>query len=227
VTSTNKVYGALADLALSRRGRRYEPEDESVRRHGVSEAWPLDFQSPYGCSKGAADQYTLDYARTFGLDAVVLRMSCIYGPRQFGSEDQGWIAHFLIRAIRREPITIFGDGLQVRDVLFVDDLVDGLLLARREIRQMSGKAFNVGGGPESTLSLLELLELIGALTGRRVEVAFEGWRPGDQRYYASDCRAFQALTGWAPHTRAQDGVPELHRWLLGARERPAPQEVAR
>lgn len=227
VTSTNKVYGALADLALSRRGRRYEPEDEVVRRHGVSEAWPLDFQSPYGCSKGAADQYTLDYARTFGLDAVVLRMSCIYGPRQFGSEDQGWIAHFLIRAIRRESITIFGDGLQVRDVLFVDDLVDGLLLARREIRQMSGKAFNVGGGPESTLSLLELIELIGNLTGRRVEVAFEGWRPGDQRYYASDCRAFQALTGWAPRMRAQDGVPELYRWLLGARQQPAPREVAR
>ena len=228
VTSTNKVYGALGDLALARLGRRYEPEDEAVRKGGISEARRLDFQSPYGCSKGAADQYALDYARTFGLNAVVLRMSCIYGPRQFGSEDQGWIAHFLIRAIRREPITIFGDGLQVRDVLFIDDLVDALLLARREIRRASGKAFNVGGGPESTLSLLELLELAGELTGRRVEVAFEGWRPGDQRYYASDTRAFQTLTGWAPRARPEDGVRELYRWLLGARERPvAPREVVR
>lgn len=228
LTSTNKVYGALADVALARRARRYEPEDELVRRHGISEARPLDFHSPYGCSKGAADQYALDYARTFGLDAVVLRMSCVYGPRQLGCEDQGWIAHFLIRAIRREPITIYGDGLQVRDALYVDDLVDALLLARREIRRVSGKAFNVGGGPDRTVSLLELCELIGEVTGRRPEVAFEAWRPGDQRYYTSDCRAFGALTGWAPRTRVQDGVRELHRWLLGARERGAePREASR
>jgi CDP-paratose 2-epimerase len=222
LTSTNKVYGALSDLALRRLRLRYEPEDERVLRHGISEARPLDFNSPYGCSKGAADQYVLDYARTYGIDAVVLRMSCIYGPRQLGTEDQGWVAHFLIRSICREPITICGDGLQVRDLLYVDDLVDALLLAREGIRRVSGRAFNIGGGPDSTLSLLELVDLAAELTGRRPEIAFEGWRPGDQRYYVSDCRAFQRETGWAPGVRAADGVGKLYRWLLSARTRPVP-----
>jgi CDP-paratose 2-epimerase len=213
LTSTNKVYGPLGDLRLARRATRYEPEDERIRLHGLSESRPLDLHSPYACSKGAADQYVLDYARTFGLPAVVLRMSCIYGPRQLGSEDQGWIAHFLIRALRQESITLYGDGLQVRDVLFASDLCDALLAARREIQRLSGRAFNVGGGPANTLSLLELLDLIAEIEGRRPALFFERWRPGDQRYYVSDCRAFQAITGWSPRVSAGEGVRELHRWL--------------
>lgn len=231
-TSTNKVYGALPDLSIVRRGDRYEPEDERTRKLGVSEDRPLDFHSPYGCSKGCADQYVIDYARTFGLQTAVLRMSCIYGPRQYGNEDQGWVAHFLIRAMRREPITIYGDGMQVRDVLFVGDLCDAMLAARRDLPRVSGKAFNIGGGPANTLSLLELVDIIGELEGRRPALSFEGWRPGDQRYYVSDTRAFQALTGWAPRVSVREGVRELHRWLTGAgvADAPAPgalaQEVA-
>jgi CDP-paratose 2-epimerase len=224
--STNKVYGALSDLTFERRGDRYEPLDELARDYGISEAQPLDFQSPYGCSKGAADQYVLDYARSFGLEAVVFRMSCIYGPRQLGTEDQGWIAHFLSRAIRREPITLFGDGLQVRDTLFIDDLVDAFLLARRDIRRASGKAFNIGGGAESKLSLIELVELIAELEGRRPSTSLAPWRPGDQRYYVSDCRAFKHLTGWAPRVALPDGVSALHRWLLAAHEQPTGQQTA-
>ncbi|WP_437710460.1 SDR family NAD(P)-dependent oxidoreductase [Sorangium sp. So ce448] len=213
LTSTNKVYGGLPDVPLSCSGRRYEPADPELRASGVSEARPLDFHSPYGCSKGAADQYVIDYARTFGLPAAVFRMSCIYGPRQFGTEDQGWVAHFLLQALRREPITLYGDGMQVRDVLFIDDLVDALLLARRDIRQISASAFNVGGGPENTLSLLELLDLIEELDGKRPLIGFEGWRPGDQRYYVSDCRRLSAATGWWPRVRVREGVRRLHGWL--------------
>ncbi|WP_437587396.1 SDR family NAD(P)-dependent oxidoreductase [Sorangium sp. So ce1000] len=213
LTSTNKVYGGLPDVPLSCSARRYEPADPELRASGVSEARPLDFHSPYGCSKGAADQYVIDYARTFGLPAVVFRMSCIYGPRQFGTEDQGWVAHFLLQALRREPITVYGDGMQVRDVLFIDDLVDALLLARRDIRQISASAFNLGGGPENTLSLLELLDLIEELDGKRPTIGFQAWRPGDQRYYVSDCRRFSAATGWWPRVRVREGVRRLHGWL--------------
>jgi CDP-paratose 2-epimerase len=227
LTSTNKVYGALADLRLMRRGSRYEPDDERARLHGLSESRPLDLHSPYGCSKGAADQYALDYVRMFGLTAVVLRMSCIYGPHQLGSEDQGWIAHFLLRAIRGEPITLYGDGLQVRDALFVADLCDALLAARREIQALSGRAFNLGGGPANTVSLLELVDIIAALEARRPSIAFARWRPGDQRFYVSDCRAFQALTGWSPSVSVGEGVRVLHRWLLEATGANAEPRAAR
>src|SRR5918993_521932 len=159
-TSTNKVYGALDDVGLRRRNQRYEPTDPSLRRTGISENRPLDFHSPYGCSKGSADQYVLDYARTYGLPAIVFRMSCIYGPHQFGTEDQGWVAHFLIRAMNREPITIYGDGKQVRDILFVEDLVDAFVLAAKNIGVCSGRAFNIGGGAANTVSLLELLAML-------------------------------------------------------------------
>ncbi|HEY0179086.1 MAG TPA: NAD-dependent epimerase/dehydratase family protein, partial [Dokdonella sp.] len=158
-TSTNKVYGALDDVALEGTETRYRPEDAQIRACGISERRPLDFHSPYGCSKGAADQYILDYARSFGLPAVVLRMSCIYGPHQHGNEDQGWVAHFLIRALERRPITLYGDGRQVRDILFVDDLVDAMLACQRQIDALRGRAFNLGGGPRNTVSLLELLDL--------------------------------------------------------------------
>ena len=216
-TSTNKVYGALPDVPLRARHGRYEPEAPDVRSLGIGEARPLDFHSPYGCSKGAADQYVLDYARTFGLPATVLRMSCIYGPRQFGTEDQGWVAHFLIRALDGEPITLYGDGMQVRDVLFVDDLVDALLRAQARMPQVTGAAFNIGGGPDNTVSLRNLIALIGEMTGREPEVRSEDWRPGDQRYYVSDTRKFQDATGWRPRTDVSQGVGHLLAWLCESR----------
>jgi CDP-paratose 2-epimerase len=211
-TSTNKVYGALADLELEKNCTRYLPLDKALRS-GVSEARPLDFHSPYGCSKGAADQYVLDYARTFGLPATVFRMSCIYGLHQMGTEDQGWVAHFLLRALRGEPIAIYGDGMQVRDVLFVDDLVDAFLLAHGNIHSVSGQAFNIGGGLGNTLSLVELLDLIGVVSGSKPEIRTEEWRCGDQRYYVSDTTKFKAATGWSPKVSAHEGVKRLFRWL--------------
>jgi CDP-paratose 2-epimerase len=217
-TSTNKVYGDLSDVRLRLNGNRYEPDDQDVRDHGFGETRTLDFHSPYGCSKGAADQYILDYARSFGLPTVVFRMSCIYGPHQFGTEDQGWVAHFLIRAIEGQPISIFGDGKQVRDALFVDDLVDALLLAQSNARALSGQAFNIGGGPENVTSLLDLIDLIADLRGERPSLEFGPWRPGDQRYYVSDIRKFAAATGWRPTTSVHQGVSALYRWLLESRE---------
>lgn len=212
-TSTNKVYGGLPDVQLHEKGARYEPDDPLIRAHGVSESRPLDFHSPYGCSKGVADQYILDYTRCFGIRAVVFRMSCIYGPRQAGNEEQGWVAHFLSQALSDAPITIYGDGLQVRDALYVGDLVDACLLAMERIDDISGHAFNVGGGPENTVSLIELLEQIGATLGRRPRVRFGAWRPGDQRYYCSDYRKLHRATGWKPTTRLDEGLELLRAWL--------------
>ncbi|MGQ0562684.1 MAG: SDR family NAD(P)-dependent oxidoreductase [Gemmatimonadota bacterium] len=215
-TSTNKVYGGLSDIALVRRNSRYEPADARVRARGVSECRPLDFHSPYGCSKGAADQYVIDYARTFGLRTVVFRMSCIYGPHQFGTEDQGWVAHFLIKAIRKEPITIYGDGMQVRDILFADDLVDAFLLAQEHMPTIAGRAFNIGGGAGNAVSLMEVLEHAGALTGVAPRVSFGEWRPGDQRYYVSDSAGFGAATGWQPQVSAAEGIRRLYEWLAAS-----------
>jgi CDP-paratose 2-epimerase len=212
-TSTNKVYGGLDDVPLRLEGHRYEPRDPVTRALGISEARPLDFHSPYGCSKGTADQYVIDYARTFGLPAVVFRMSCIYGLHQLGTEDQGWVAHFLIQAQNGNPITIYGDGKQVRDILFIDDLVDAFLLAQENMETLAGQAFNMGGGPDRTISLLELLDMIAALTGSRPAVRFDAWRPGDQRYYVSDTTKFQTSTGWQPKVDAEEGVRRLYEWL--------------
>ncbi|EPX61416.1 UDP-glucose 4-epimerase [Cystobacter fuscus DSM 2262] len=214
-TSTNKVYGGLPGMEFVQEGRRYVPRDEDLRARGLSERCPLDFESPYGCSKGTADQYVLDYGRSFGLRTVVFRMSCIYGPRQFGTEDQGWVAHFLLRALAGQPITLYGDGMQVRDILFVEDLVRAMRLAQTNIERLRGRAFNIGGGPERTVSLLELLELISQHTGRPPEIRFEDWRTGDQRYYVSDTRGFQAATGWAPRVGVEQGVARLLQWLEG------------
>jgi CDP-paratose 2-epimerase len=208
-TSTNKVYGELGDLHVREEETRYVP----AGCEAVDETCPLDFHSPYGCSKGAADQYVLDYARGFGLSTVVFRMSCIYGPHQCGNEDQGWVAHFLIRALKGEPITIFGDGKQVRDILFVEDLVDAFLAAQASIRGLAGRAFNIGGGSGKTVSLVELLELIEALEKRPVDVAFGPWRTGDQRFYVSDHLAFTRATGWAPRVTVAQGVTRLRNWL--------------
>jgi CDP-paratose 2-epimerase len=212
-TSTNKVYGHLNDVRLVRRGDRYEPANPDLRRNGISEARSIDFCSPYGCSKGAADQYVLDYTRTFGLPAAVFRMSCIYGPRQWGTEDQGWIAFFLRAAMADQPITIYGDGRQVRDALFVEDLVDAFLLARREIDRISGQAFNIGGGPGNTLSLLELLEMMERLECAPASIVWDEWRPADQKWYVSDTRAFQAATGWSSKINLSQGLQRLHTWL--------------
>jgi CDP-paratose 2-epimerase len=213
-TSTNKVYGGLEDVELHEDRLRYAPAHRATAAHGISEARPLDFHSPYGCSKGTADQYVLDYARSYGLKTVVFRMSCIYGPHQFGTEDQGWVAHFLIRALNREPITIYGDGKQVRDILYVEDLVDAFMLAAKNIDVCSGRAFNIGGGAANTISLRELLTMLRKFDGREARVDWGDWRTGDQKYYVSDSTRFRELTGWQPATRAQDGIQTLRKWLI-------------
>ena len=217
-TSTNKVYGGLEDVDLTERGTRYEPAEARLLGHGIGESRPLSFCTPYGCSKGAADQYVIDYARSYGVPTVVFRMSCIYGPRQFGTEDQGWVAHFLIRALERRPITIYGDGKQVRDVLYVEDLAEAFLRAQEEIQRLAGRAFNIGGGVRNTLSLLELLALIEQAHGHEPAVEFGPWRQGDQRYYVSDHAAFTHATGWRPRVSPARGVRALARWLAAERD---------
>jgi CDP-paratose 2-epimerase len=217
LTSTNKVYGSLQDVELAPNLTRYEPADDQVRTHGISEERPLDLHSPYGCSKGVADQYVLDYARTFGLPAVVFRMSCIYGPHQFGNEDQGWVAHFLVRAIEGQPITLYGDGMQVRDVLYVNDLVEAFLLAQKHMERIAGRAFNIGGGPSNAISLLELVDLIGEIRGVKPVFTVKQWRVGDQQYYVSDTTSFQTATGWHPKIAVRQGVGLLHDWLANHR----------
>ena len=212
-TSTNKVYGDLRDVRLYRSERRYVPSNRGVATYGVGEGRALDFHSPYGCSKGAAEQYVLDYARTFGLLATVFRMSCIYGPHQFGTEDQGWVAHFAIQALNGRPLTLYGDGLQVRDVLFVDDLADAMILAHQQIDRTAGRAFNIGGGSGNTISLLELIDLLREIVGVPPVFTLEPWRTADQRFYVSDVRKFSTLTGWVPRTTVRDGVARLVEWL--------------
>jgi CDP-paratose 2-epimerase len=211
-TSTNKVYGDLADIGTTMTGVRYEPVAESLRL-GIAEDRPLSFCSPYGCSKGGADQYVLDYAKSYDLPTIVFRMSCIYGPYQQGNEDQGWVAHFARRALHDEVITIFGDGRQVRDVLFVDDLIDAMLLASEAVGRLKGQAFNIGGGVRNAVSLLEVLDMIGDLTGRAPKVAFGPRRIGDQSWYVSDTGRFERATGWTPEVPVAKGLEQLHAWL--------------
>jgi CDP-paratose 2-epimerase len=208
-TSTNKVYGNLSDLDLVANGRRY-----ILKQKYVDENQPLDFQSPYGCSKGSADAYVLDYARMYGLETLVFRMSCIYGPHQYGTEDQGWVAHFLIQALQGKPITIFGDGKQVRDILFIDDLVQAFKLAYKKADSLSGEAFNMGGGLENSVSLNEFLDLVEELTGENITRYYSDWRAGDQKYYVSNTRKFSSLTGWKPQYGIREGVDRLYQWLL-------------
>jgi CDP-paratose 2-epimerase len=215
-TSTNKVYGSLSDVALDGTGPRYEPVDPELRRHGISECRALEFHTPYGCSKGTADQYVLEYARSFGLPTALFRMSCIYGPHQCGTEDQGWVAHFVIRAIEESPICVYGDGRQVRDLLYVEDLVDAFQLALKHIDHIAGEAFNIGGGVANTASVLEVLEQIRSLH-RECQFSFDAWRPSDQRYYVSNTRKFQAATGWAPRVNVKQGIERLYSWMLRER----------
>lgn len=211
--STNKVYGNLGDVQLTIREDAYRPTDDILARRGVDERRPLDLHTPYGCSKGAADQYVLDYARSFDVPACVLRMSCIFGPRQFGTEDQGWVAHFLIKALAGEPITIYGDGRQVRDILFVDDAVDAYLAAAKRIGEVSGRAFNLGGGPSNAVSLRQVLGWIEDVAGRKPVVDWSDWRAGDQRWYVSDPTAARRTLGLEAPRAWRDGLSALTDWL--------------
>ena len=211
--STNKVYGNLEDVPLSLFDAGYAPSDEMLRARGIGEYYPLAFHTPYGCSKGAADQYVLDYARSFAIPAAVLRMSCIYGPRQMGTEDQGWVAHVMIRALRGESVSIFGDGHQVRDILHVSDAVDAYVAAWRRMDGVRGRVFNLGGGPANAVSLRTVLAAIGAAVGRTVETRFSDWRAGDQRYYVSDTRRATRALGLDAPMPWQAGLASLADWL--------------
>ncbi len=215
--STNKVYGDLADVTLEMTPEGYVAADRDLRAAGISEARPLSFHTPYGCSKGAADQYVLDYARSFGIPAVVLRMSCIYGRRQMGTEDQGWVAHFMLRAMKGEPITVYGDGRQVRDVLDVADAVEAYCAVWKNIDAVAGRAFNLGGGPANAVSLRQVLGFIERLYGRPVRADYAEWRPGDQRWYVSDPRAVTEALGLEPPRPWQTGLRALAVWLANER----------
>jgi CDP-paratose 2-epimerase len=209
-SSTNKVYGGMEDVGVVARDGQYAYEGLP---DGVSEDRKLDFHSPYGCSKGAADQYVRDYHRMYGLNTVVFRQSCIYGYRQFGMEDQGWIAWFTIAAQLGRQITVYGDGMQVRDVLFIDDLVDAFDLAAQHIDRTAGYVYNVGGGPSNVLSLVELLAHISGKLGAHVPVAHDDWRPGDQRVYISDIRLAREHFGWSPKISKEQGLSLLYDWV--------------
>ncbi|MET0250736.1 MAG: NAD-dependent epimerase/dehydratase family protein [Novosphingobium sp.] len=215
--STNKVYGDLASYGSCLTPDGYAPDDAARARHGVAESQPLDFHTPYGCSKGAADQYVLDYARSYGLPTAVLRMSCIYGERQMGTEDQGWVAHFLIRALEGRPITLYGDGHQVRDVLYVGDAVAAYIGVWRNIDRLQGTAFNLGGGIANAVSLRRLIDELADSLGRRVEVTLEDWRPGDQRWFVADTRAIDAALGLPPKLDWRSGIERLADWLIEQR----------
>jgi CDP-paratose 2-epimerase len=211
LTSTNKVYGGIEDIGVVERPSRYELQEYPL---GIPESQRLDFHSPYGCSKGAADQYVRDYGRTYELPTVVFRMSCVYGPRQFGNEDQGWLAHFIIGTIMGIPLTIYGDGKQVRDVLFVDDLVRALRLAADRIEVTAGKVYNIGGGPDNTLAVWsEFGPMLAELSGRPLAPEFGHWRPGDQRCYVSDIRKARRDFGWFPQIDKRTGVRRLWDWV--------------
>jgi CDP-paratose 2-epimerase len=213
--STNKVYGGMEDIRIEKVGERWSYADLP---QGCSEERGLDFHSPYGCSKGAADQYVRDYARIYGLRTVVFRQSCIYGYRQFGVEDQGWVAWFTIRSVQQAPVTIFGDGCQVRDVLFVDDLLDAYQAAVERIHAAAGRVYNVGGGPDNVLSLRELVERLARLNGRPMQVGYGDWRPGDQRVFVADVARARSELGWRPRVSVEEGLSRLHAWVLENRE---------
>ena len=224
--STNKVYGDLADLAFDETANGYQPVDPLVNAYGIGETRPLDFHTPYGCSKGAADQYVLDYARSYGVPGAVLRMSCIYGERQMGTEDQGWVAHFLIRALEGRAIDIYGDGHQVRDILEVSDAVDTYLALWRQIDRHSGHVFNLGGGPDNAVSLRTVLAEIEAIVGHSIDLRFGDWRAGDQRYFVADRRSADAALGLARPADWRSGLRRLAAWLSAERNLPlgtAPQ----
>jgi CDP-paratose 2-epimerase len=210
--STNKVYGGLEDVRIAEGPTRYAYPDELAS--GVPETQPLDFHSPYGCSKGCGDQYVRDYARIYGLRTVVFRQSCIYGPRQFGVEDQGWLAHFAIATLKGVVPTIYGDGKQVRDVLWVDDLLDAYEAVLHNPNLAAGEVFNIGGGAEFSVAVwAETRDILEAAAGRPLTATFADWRPGDQRIYVSDIRKARSLLGWTPKIGPQEGITKLWRWV--------------
>jgi CDP-paratose 2-epimerase len=210
-TSTNKVYGGIDDVVVEERPGRYEFRDLPC---GIAEDQALDFHSPYGCSKGAGDQYVRDYARIYDLRTVVFRMSCIYGPRQFGNEDQGWLAHFIIAALTGKRLTIYGDGKQVRDVLFVEDLVRAFRLAAQKIDVTAGQVYNIGGGPSNALAVWhEFAPMVATSLRQRIDVGFGDWRPGDQRCYVSDIRKASRDLGWEPRVDKLTGIRRLWDWV--------------
>jgi CDP-paratose 2-epimerase len=223
-TSTNKVYGSLYGVPVRVSGRRYVAAEQSFR--GVKECEPLDFHSPYGCSKGAADQYVRDYARIYDLRTVVFRMSCIAGPRQFGTEDQGWVAHFLYSALERRAITIYGDGSQVRDILHVHDLIDAMMAARGAQDRTAGEIYNLGGGPERALSIMEMLDVIADETGVKPVLRHARIRPGDQPLYIADTGKLTAHTGWQARRSYRETLRSIrsfwdeNRLLLAAQRSP-------
>lgn len=213
--STNKVYGGMEHVGIVRSGERYAYADYP---YGIPESFPLDFHSPYGCSKGAGDQYMRDYARIYGLRTLVLRQSCIYGQRQFGVEDQGWVAHFVIATVLDRPIAIYGDGRQVRDVLHIDDLLDAYELSILRLDDLGGEVLNLGGGPDNTLAVWsEFGPLLAALAGRPIPVQYGSWRPGDQRVFVADIRRAEALLGWRPRVSPAEGVRRLYEWVAANR----------
>jgi len=215
-TSTNKVYGGMEEVEIVEEEKRYA---YAALPQGVSESQPLDFHSPYGCSKGAADQYVRDYARIYGLRTVVMRMSCIYGPRQFGIEDQGFLAHFVISSVLGRPITIYGNGKQVRDILYIDDLLMAFERAVKRIDVTAGQVYNIGGGPQNTISVwIEFRELLAELLGLEVQASHDDWRPGDQLVYVSDPTKARRELGWEPHTSVRAGIEKLSHWVMENRQ---------
>jgi CDP-paratose 2-epimerase len=218
--SSNKVYGALADVRVEARETRYELLDLPW---GIPETMPVNPTSPYGCSKCAGELYALDWWRVFGVPTVVFRQSCIFGPNQWGSEDQGWTAWFAGRALRNEPVTIFGDGRQVRDLLYIEDLIDAYELALADPQRVVGKVYNLAGGPERALSVwYDFGTLLESLLGHPLDARFGPWRAGDQRVAVLDIRRIESELGWAPRTSVEDGVRLMLEWLDrgagGARE---------
>ncbi len=210
--STNKVYGGMEEVGVAEDETRYR---YAALPNGVPETQPLDFHSPYGCSKGAGDQYVRDYARIYGLRTVVMRQSCIYGYRQFGVEDQGWVAWFIIAAVLGRPITIYGDGKQVRDVLFIEDLLDAYDAAVAHINLAAGQVYNIGGGAENVMAVwTEFGPLLERLMGRPITVSYDDWRPGDQHVYVSDIRRAVRELGWRPRVSVEEGVRRLYAWVV-------------
>lgn len=215
-SSTNKVYGELKDLEIVEKKSRYVFKNLPF---GVSEKRLLDFHSPYGCSKGAADQYVRDYSRIYGLNTVVFRQSCIYGPRQFGMEDQGWVAWFIIALIKNKNITIYGNGKQVRDLLYIDDLVFAYDLAIKNINKIKGEIYNIGGGNKNTISVwYELKPILEGLFKRKIKVKFSDWRPGDQPIFVSDIRKAKEDFKWEPKVKVEEGIKKLYNWVLTNKE---------
>ena len=213
--STNKVYGGMEEVKTVEKDSRYEYADYPA---GIPETLSLDFHSPYGCSKGTGDQYVRDYARIYEIPSVVLRQSCIYGPRQFGVEDQGWVAWFIIAAVTGRPITIYGDGKQVRDILFVEDLLDAYDAGILKAQKTGGHIYNVGGGAANTIAIwTEFAPLLEKLIGHPLQITHGDWRPGDQAVYISDITKAGQELHWSPKVGVEEGITRLHKWVVDNR----------